>query len=110
MSSAGMRRRASIIGTLLRGSSRRCGDDQTDKRVTVEVDNMLKSGALSDLSKCTDLAYCLGLINKAMLENIKRIADVRKLLRKADKQIGNAMRAFGALGGMKPQKVHIASE
>jgi DNA-binding MltR family transcriptional regulator len=43
------------------------------------VVNMLRSGALSELSKCNDLAYCLGLINEAMLKNIKHIADIRNL-------------------------------
>jgi DNA-binding MltR family transcriptional regulator len=36
-------------------------------------------GSLGDLSKCADMAYCLGFINKVMLENIKQVGEVRNV-------------------------------
>jgi DNA-binding MltR family transcriptional regulator len=49
-------------------------------RDSSSLDNLLKPGsALADLSKSADLAYCLGLINKVMRENIKRVGEIRNL-------------------------------
>jgi DNA-binding MltR family transcriptional regulator len=42
------------------------------------VETLLKPGnALGDLSKCADISYVLGLINKPMMQNIKEIGNIR---------------------------------
>jgi DNA-binding MltR family transcriptional regulator len=43
----------------------------TSKRILSE------NGFLGESSRCTDIAYCLGLISKGFLENLKSIAQIR---------------------------------
>jgi DNA-binding MltR family transcriptional regulator len=38
-----------------------------------------ENGFLGEFSRCADTAYCLGLISKGMLENLKRIGKIRNL-------------------------------